>query len=216
MSIGVVLVDDQPLVRAGLRMVLQPVAGVDILGEAADGRAAVELCDAVHPDVVVMDVRMPVMDGIEATALITRRRPECRVLVITTFDVDEHVYGALRAGASGFLLKDAPETQLVDAIRVIHEGASLWAPEATRRIVAHFTNRADGSALVARSGLTPREVDVLVALARGGSNADIARELSISEATAKTHVARILTKLDARSRTHAVVMAHDSGLVPGP
>jgi DNA-binding NarL/FixJ family response regulator len=160
-----------------------------------------------------MDVRMPVMDGIEATRIITSTCG-AKVLVITTFDVDEHVYGALRAGASGFLLKDAPEAQLLNAIRVVFEGVSLFGPTATRRILAHFATPPQvASDHVTRAGLTQRELDVLTLLARGRSNAEIGADLFISEATVKTHVARVLGKLDARSRTHAVVMAYESGLV---
>lgn len=217
MTIRVVLVDDQPLVRAGFRMVLQAADDVEIVGEAADGAAAVTMCAEASPDVVIMDVRMPVMDGIEATRVITSRPHPPRVLVVTTFDIDEYVYGALRAGASGFLLKDAPEAQMISAIRIVNEGASLFAASATRHLVAHFTAapRSD-SDIVAKAGLTQREVDVLTDLARGRSNAQIAGDLFISEATVKTHVARILGKLDARSRTQAVVMAYDAGLVlPG-
>ncbi|WP_425309045.1 response regulator transcription factor [Ammonicoccus fulvus] len=212
--IRVLLVDDQPLVRKGLVMVLQPVEGIEVVGEAADGVEAVEGVGRLLPDVVVMDVRMPRLDGIEATKLIVRRHPASRVLVLTTFDVDEHVYGALRAGASGFLLKDAPVEQFVDAIRVVHSGASMWAAEATRRIVTHFTGAGQGDAaeLIRRSGLTPREVEVLRHMARGLSNAQIGEELFVSDATVKTPVARVLAKLDARSRTHAVVMAFEAGL----
>lgn len=200
-------------------MVLQPIDGRKVVAEAADGVEAVEAVATLAPDVVVMDVRMPRLDGIEATRLIVRRHPASRVLVLTTFDVDEHVYGALRAGASGFLLKDAPVDQFVNAIRVVHSGASMWAAEATQRIVTHFSasGLADrgvetARALIDRTGLTPREVEVLRHMARGLSNVQIGAELFVSDATVKTHVARILTKLDARSRTHAVVMAFEAGL----
>ena len=213
MTIRVLLVDDQPMVRAGLRMVLQVAADLEIVGEAADGAQAVRMCAETPPDVVVMDVRMPVLDGIEATRAITGSC-DAKVLVITTFDVDEHVYGALRAGASGFLLKDAPEAQLLNAIRVVHEGVSLFGPTATRRILAHFASpRRAPDDLVERTGLTQRELDVLAQLARGRSNAEIGSDLFISEATVKTHVARVLGKLGARSRTQAVVLAYESGLV---
>jgi DNA-binding NarL/FixJ family response regulator len=217
MTIRVVVVDDQPLVRAGLRMILQATEDIEVVGEAADGASAVELCAAVSPDVVIMDVRMPVMDGIQATHLLTAQPDGPKVLVITTFDVDAHVYGALRAGASGFLLKDAPEAQLLNAIRVVNEGASLFAASATRRIVEHFGSTPPGASdLVERAGLTHREVEVLTLLARGETNAEIAASLFITEATVKTHVARIMSKLDARSRTQAVVMAYESALVvPG-
>lgn len=217
MTIRVVVVDDQPLVRAGLRMVLQSTDDITVVGEAADGDAAIAVCHETSPDVVIMDVRMPVLDGIQATHLLTSRPDGPKVLVITTFDVDEHVYGALRAGASGFLLKDAPEEQLLNAIRVVNDGASLFAASATRRIVEHFSSApATTSDLAALAGLTHREVDVLTLMARGESNAEIGRHLFISEATVKTHVARIMNKLDARSRTQAVVIAYESGLVmPG-
>ena len=217
MTIRVVVVDDQPLVRAGLRMVLQATEDIEVVGEAADGAAALTVCELTAPDVVIMDVRMPVLDGIQATHILTSKPGGPKVLVITTFDVDEHVYGALRAGASGFLLKDAPEAQLLNAIRVVNDGASLFAASATRRIVEHFTTRPrEASDLVSRAGLTHREVEVLTLLARGQSNAQIGSHLFITEATVKTHVARIMGKLDARSRTHAVVMAYESALVtPG-
>ena len=217
MTIRVVVVDDQPLVRAGLRMVLQATEDIEVVGEAADGAAALTVCELRAPDVVIMDVRMPVLDGIQATHILTSKPDGPKVLVITTFDVDEHVFGALRAGASGFLLKDAPEAQLLNAIRVVNDGASLFAASATRRIVEHFTTRPrEASDLVSRAGLTHREVEVLTLLARGKSNAQIGSHLFITEATVKTHVARIMGKLDARSRTHAVVMAYESALVtPG-
>ena len=217
MTIRVVVADDQPLVRAGLRMVLQATEDIEVVGEAADGAAALRVCELAAPDVVIMDVRMPVLDGIQATHILTSKPGGPKVLVITTFDVDEHVFGALRAGASGFLLKDAPEAQLLNAIRVVNDGASLFAASATRRIVEHFTTRPrEASDLVSRAGLTHREVEVLSLLARGESNAQIGSHLFITEATVKTHVARIMVKLDARSRTHAVVMAYESALVtPG-
>ena len=217
MTIRVVLVDDQPLVLAGLRMMLQAADGVEIVGEASNGAEAVRVCDDVAADVVIMDVRMPIMDGIEATRIITARPSPPRVLVITTFDVDEHVYGALRAGASGFLLKDAPEAQLVNAIRVVNDGGSLFAESATRHIIEHFSaSRPATSDLVVQAGLTEREAEVLTLLAAGLSNADIAVRLFVGEATVKTHVARVLSKLGASSRTQAVVIAYESGLVaPG-
>ena len=217
MTIRVVLVDDQPLVLAGLRMMLQAADGVEIVGEASNGAEAARVCDDVATDVVIMDVRMPIMDGIEATRIITARPSPPRVLVITTFDVDEHVYGALRAGASGFLLKDAPEAQLVNAIRVVNDGGSLFAESATRHIIEHFSaSRPATSDLVVQAGLTEREAEVLTLLASGLSNADIAVRLFVGEATVKTHVARVLSKLGASSRTQAVVIAYESGLVaPG-
>jgi len=211
MTIRVVLVDDQPLVLAGLRMMLQAADGVEIVGEASNGAEAARVCDDVATDVVIMDVRMPIMDGIEATRIITARPDPPRVLVITTFDVDEHVYGALRAGASGFLLKDAPEAQLVNAIRVVNDGGSLFAASATRHIIEHFSaSRPATSDLVVQAGLTEREAEVLTLLASGLSNADIAVRLFVGEATVKTHVARVLSKLGASSRTQAVVIAYSS------
>jgi DNA-binding NarL/FixJ family response regulator len=221
MTIRVLLVDDQTLVRAGLRMVLSAAEGIEVVGEAGDGQQGVALCRQLSADVVVMDIRMPVLDGIGATAIITAMPDPPGVLVLTTFDLDEYVYGALRAGASGFLLKDAPEQQLIDAIRVLHGGASLFAPTATRRLVAHFAtlpDRVEPPAARAQSwvgsvGLTDREVEVLTLVATGAANAEIAATLYISEATVKTHVARLLFKLGARSRTHAVVMAYENGLV---
>ena len=217
MTIRVVVADDQPLVRAGLRMILQADDDIDVVGEAGGGGGALTVCEALSPDVVIMDVRMPILDGIQATHVLTSKPDGPKVLMITTFDVDEHVYGALRAGASGFLLKDAPEAQLLNAIRVVNDGASLFAATATRRIIEHFTTRPrEVSDLVAKAGLTHREVEVLTLLARGESNAEIGSHLFITEATVKTHVARIMGKLDARSRTHAVVMAYESALVtPG-
>jgi DNA-binding NarL/FixJ family response regulator len=198
-------------------MILQATDDIEVVGEAADGASAVELCAGVSPDVVIMDVRMPVMDGIQATHLLTARPEGPKVLVITTFDVDEHVYGALRAGASGFLLKDAPEAQLLNAIRVVNEGASLFAASATRRIIEHFGAAPhDASDLVQRTGLTHREVEVLTLLARGSTNTEIGARLFITDATVKTHVARIMSKLNARSRTQAAVIAYESALVtPG-
>ena len=214
MTIGVALVDDQPLVRAGFRMVLQAADDITIVGEASNGLEAIEMCHSCTPDVIVMDVRMPQMDGIEATRILTTLPNPPRILVITTFDVDEYVFGALRAGAAAFLLKDAPEAQFISAIRIINDGVSLFSPTATRRIVEHFIGPAQSSTdLAKRTGLTPREVEVLTLIARGRSNSEIAGELVISEATVKTHVARVLMKLDARSRTQAVIVAYESGLV---
>jgi DNA-binding NarL/FixJ family response regulator len=214
-GIRVVLADDQPLVRAGLRMILETEADIEIVGEATTGAEVVSICEQQRPDVVLMDVRMPEMDGIEATQRVTAEAHPPRVLVLTTFDLDEIVYDALRAGASGFLLKDAPEERLTTAIRVVADGGSLFAPSVTRRLIEEFARR--GHAAPARvEGLTDREVDVLRLMAKGLSNTEIGAELFISENTVKTHVARVLMKLGLRDRVQAVVRAYESGLVrPG-
>ena len=215
MTISVVLADDQPLVRAGLRMILDTEPDLTVVGEGADGAAVVDLCARLRPDVVLMDVRMPGMDGIEATRLVTAVEDPPRVLVLTTFDLDEIVYDALRAGASGFLLKDAPEERLTTAIRVIADGGSLFAPSVTRRLIEEFAKREQRPA-ASVAGLTEREAEVLRCLARGRSNTEIATELYITENTVKTHVARLLMKLGLRDRVQAVVLAYETGLVrPG-
>jgi DNA-binding NarL/FixJ family response regulator len=208
-----VLADDQPLVRTGLRMILSDVEDIAVVGEAANGREAVELASTTAPDVVVMDVRMPEMDGIEATRLVSALAAPPRVLVLTTFDLDDVVYEALQAGASGFLLKDAPEDRLCAAIRIIADGGSLFAPSVTRRLIEEFSRRSPAVEPAALGTLTERETEVLVLVARGLSNAEIARELFVSENTVKTHVARVLMKLGLRDRVQAVVTAYESGLV---
>lgn len=214
--IRVLLADDQSLVRAGFRMILKAEPGIAVVGEAGDGNEAVALARELQPNVVLMDIRMPVLDGIEATRRVVVDDSSPRVLVLTTFDLDEFVYGALRAGASGFLLKDAPEDQLLSAIRVIAAGGSLFAPSVTRRLIEEFARRDPGPAPPALEHLTTREADVLRLVARGLSNAEIAAELVVSEHTVKTHVAHVLRKLDLRDRTQAVVVAYESGLVrPG-
>jgi DNA-binding NarL/FixJ family response regulator len=215
--IRVLLADDQSLVRAGFRMIIKAEPGIEVVGEAGDGAEAVALAAELAPDVVLMDVRMPEMDGIEATRRVVRDESSPRVLVLTTFDLDEYVYAALRAGASGFLLKDAPEEQLVSAIRVIATGGSLFAPSVTRRLIEEFARRSEAATPPpAVDALTAREVDVLRLVARGLTNAEIAAELVVSEHTVKTHVAHVLQKLDLRDRTQAVVVAYESGLVrPG-
>jgi len=214
--IRVLVADDQALVRAGFRMILKAEPGIEVVGEAADGTEAVALAAETDPDVVLMDVRMPEMDGIEATRRIVTSENAPRVLVLTTFDLDEYVYEALRAGASGFLLKDAPEEQLLAGIRIVAGGGSLFAPSVTRRLIERF---APPEAPQSREGLdelTPREVEVLHLVARGLSNAEIAKDLFLSEHTVKTHIAHVLQKLDLRDRTQAVVAAYESGLVrPG-
>ena len=214
--IRVVVADDQRLVRTGLRMILAAVDDVEVVGEAADGHEAVAVCAAQRPDVVLMDVRMPGLDGIDATRAVVAHDDPPRVLVLTTFDLDDVVYDALRAGASGFLLKDAPEDRLVTAIRVVAEGGSLFAPSVTRRLIEEFARaREDRAAPASLGALTDRETEVLRAVARGLSNAEIGTELYVSENTVKTHVARILMKLGLRDRVQAVVLAYESGLV-GP
>ncbi|HSF97249.1 MAG TPA: response regulator transcription factor [Ornithinibacter sp.] len=211
----VVLADDQPLVRAGLRMILSTEPDLVVVGEAATGREAVDVCAETRPDVVLMDVRMPVLDGIEATRRVTALPDPPRVLVLTTFDLDEIVYDALRAGASGFLLKDAPEERLTAAIRVVADGGSLFAPSVTKRLIEEFAQRRP-SPSVPVHGLTDREAEVLRLVAAGLSNAEIAQRLYITDNTVKTHVARILTKLGLRDRVQAVVLAYESGMVrPG-
>jgi DNA-binding NarL/FixJ family response regulator len=215
--IGVLLADDQELVRSGFRLILELAEGIEVVGEAADGREAVRLAKELQPDVVLMDVRMPELDGIEATRRLRQAAVEARVLVLTTFDLDEYVYAALRAGASGFLLKDAPREQLVTAVRTVARGEALLAPAITQRLIDRFVTRpSPGEAASALSELSARELDVLLLLARGLSNAEIAAELVVGEATVKTHVARVLRKLDLRDRMQAVVFAYETGVVePG-
>ena len=210
--IRVVLADDQPLVRTGLRMILSAESDIEVVGEAANGFEAIDLCASTKPDVVLMDVRMPELDGISATRQITSLDEPPRVLVLTTFDLDEVVYDALRAGASGFLLKDAPEERLTTAIRVVADGGSLFAPSVTRRLIEEFARRAPKSE-ADLSSLTERENEVLRLVARGLSNAEIGSTLFVSENTVKTHVARVLMKLGVRDRVQAVVLAYESGLV---
>jgi DNA-binding NarL/FixJ family response regulator len=215
--IRVLLADDQSLVRAGFRLILGAEPDIEIVGEAADGREAVALARRLEPDVVLMDIRMPELDGIEATRLIARPDGGApAVLVLTTFDLDAYVYEALRAGASGFLLKDAPEEQLVIGIRVVAEGGSLFAPTVTRRLIERFAGAVERPAPPAVDELTPREAEILTLVARGLSNAEIAEQLVVSQHTVKSHVAHILGKLGLRDRVQAVVLAYEAGLVrPG-
>ena len=218
--VRVLIVDDQALVRAGFRMILEAESDMEVAGEAADGRAAVDEARRLRPDVVLMDVRMPELDGIEATRmLLAQDDADTRVVMLTTFDMDEYVYEALRAGASGFLLKDVPPEQLVEGIRAVASGDALLAPSITRRVIEEFVSRPPGAARTPPpevEELTPRESEVLALLARGRSNAEIAEQLVVSEATVKTHVAHVLTKLGLRDRVQAVVFAYESGLVePG-
>ena len=215
MTLRLVIADDERLVRAGYRMILRGEPDIEVVGEASDGLEAVDLARRLQPDVVLMDVRMPRLDGIGATKRIAAMDGAPAVLVVTTFDLDEYVYDALRAGACGFLLKDAPEKQLVAALRGATDGVSLLSPVVTRRLVEAFARPAP-SDLSAIEELTTREREVLVLVARGLSNAEIARDLVIGETTVKTHVSRLLTKLGLTSRTQAVVVAYESGLLsPG-
>lgn len=216
--IRVMLVDDQEMVRAGFRMILDAEDDLTVVGEAAHGEAAVATAPAARPDVVLMDVRMPVMDGVEACRLIRDRHPEIRVMMLTTFDLHDHVHAALRAGASGFLLKDAPAEQLVDAIRIVAGGEALLAPSVTQALIDEIASRpaSDPGSFPGLDSLTEREIEVLRLMATGKSNGEIATELILGEATIKTHVGHILAKLAARDRVQAVVIAYESGLVtPG-
>jgi DNA-binding NarL/FixJ family response regulator len=213
--IRIVVADDHEVVRGGFAAMLGTQPDFTVVGTAADGAEAVRVCAAEHPDVVVMDVRMPVMDGIEATRLLTKTdRP--RVLILTTFDLDEYVFDALRAGASGFLLKDVTAERLFDAVRVVAAGEALLAPTVTTRLIGEFTRLKPRSAVPSLGALTPRETEVLTLIAQGLSNTEIAARLVVTEETVKTHVSRVLGKLGLRDRTQAVVVAYESGLVvPG-
>ncbi|MGP4110841.1 response regulator [Streptomyces sp. 4N509B] len=222
MAIRVLLVDDQPLLRTGFRMILEAEHDVAVVGEAGDGLQALDQVRALQPDVVLMDIRMPRMDGVEATRQITggpANDGPAKVLVLTTFDLDEYVVEALRAGASGFLLKDAPAEELVQAIRVVAAGEAMLAPSVTRRLLDMYAGRlpsGEESVPNALRTLTEREVEVLRLVARGLSNAEIAADLFVSETTVKTHVGHVLTKLELRDRVQAAVFAYESGLVrPG-
>jgi len=219
MSIRVAIVDDQALMRDGFTMILEAQPDIEVVGDAENGRLGVELCRRTRPDVVLMDIRMPDMDGIEATRLITLTDDcDTRVLVLTTFDLDEYVYGAMRAGASGYLLKDTPASELVAAVRVISRGDALLSPSVTRRLIEEFARQPEPEAVSAAlpNDLTERERQALELLAHGLSNREIAAEMYIGEATAKTHVSRLLTKLGVRDRVQAVVLAYETGLVrPG-
>ncbi len=217
MSIRVLIVDDQELVRIGFRLFLETQPGLAVVGEAGDGEEAIERVRELRPDVVLMDIRMPTMDGVEATAKLTSGaiEPAPRVLVLTTFDLDEYVFGALRAGAAGFLLKDAPRERLIEAIRVVHGGEALLSPSITRRLIEDFAARSDPikppAAVLAE--LTPREREVLGLVAHGLSNAEIAARLVVTEATVKSHVGAVLLKLGLRDRVQAVVFAYEHGIV---
>jgi DNA-binding NarL/FixJ family response regulator len=221
-SIRVLLVDDQSLLRLGFRMVLEAQPDIEVVGEAGDGAQAVAMTRSLRPDVVLMDVRMPVMDGIQATRQIVASGSAARILVLTTFNLDEYVFAALRAGASGFLLKDVPPADLLTGIRAVAAGDAVVAPNVTRRLLdafaGHLPDPATGRSPTDQrlQQLTDREQQVLVQVARGHSNAEIARLLTVSEATVKTHVGRILTKLDLRDRVQVVVFAYEGGIIrPG-
>ena len=219
--IRVAVVDDQALVRSGFCVLLRSDPGIEVVGEAANGREAVALAERERPDVILMDIRMPEVDGLEATRQITaaERTESCRVLILTTFDLDEYVFEALRAGASGFLLKDTLPDKLLAAVRVVADGDALLAPSITRRLIEEFAHQPAAATAPVNPGialLTEREHEVLVAVARGCSNAEIAETLFMSPATAKTHVSRLLTKLAVRDRAQLVVVAYESGVVtPG-
>jgi DNA-binding NarL/FixJ family response regulator len=219
MTIRVAVVDDQALMRDGFTMILDAQEDIEVVGDAENGRAGVELCRRCRPDVVLMDVRMPVLDGIEATRLITSTEGcDTRVLVLTTFDLDEYVFAAMRAGASGYLLKDTPAKELVAAVRVIAAGEALLSPSVTRRLIEEFARRPEPetTTLQLPNDLTDREREALELLAHGLSNREIAARMFIGEATAKTHVSRLLTKLGVRDRVQAVVLAYETGVVrPG-
>jgi DNA-binding NarL/FixJ family response regulator len=217
-TINVLLVDDQPLLRTGFRMILSAESDLTVVGEAGDGASAVELARRLRPDVVLMDIRMPVMDGIQATRALAGPGVEdpIKVLILTTFGLDEYVVESLRAGASGFLLKDAPPEDLVEAIKIVAGGDALLSPSITRRLLDRVASRlpsASETTIPALAELTDREMEVLKLLARGLSNAEIAEKLVVSETTVKTHVSRVLAKLDLRDRVQAVILCYETGLV---
>ena len=214
--ITVLIVDDQAMVRGGLRLILEAEDDIIVVAEAENGEEGVRLARRERPDVVLMDVRMPVMDGLEATRQITEQIERTRVIVLTTFDLDEYVYGSLRNGASGFLLKDADGDQLVEAVRVVASGDALIAPSVTRRLISEFADRPELAEIKGIDDLTEREVEVLGLVAKGLANSEIGETLFVSESTVKTHVSHILTKLQLRDRVQAVVAAYESGFAtPG-
>ena len=216
MSIGVLVADDQSMVRAGFRLLLGDEDGIEVVAEAADGNEAVAKAARFRPAVVLMDIRMPELDGLEATRRILAADPDARVLILTTFDLDEYIYEALRAGASGFVLKDDPPEQLIAAIRTAAAGNALLSPAVTKRVIRQFAQVRPPSAPPGLEHLTAREHEVFLRIADGLSNAEIGRELYISETTVKTHVTRVLQKLDLRDRVQAVVLAHQCGLAAPP
>ncbi|MBT2478675.1 response regulator transcription factor [Streptomyces sp. ISL-94] len=219
MTIRVLIVDDQMMVREGFSVLLNAMEGIEVVGEAVDGREAITQVAALRPDVVLMDIRMPHMNGLEATREIVAADTDAKVLVLTTFDLDEYVYQALRAGASGFLLKDASARQLADGVRVVAAGEALLAPSVTKRLIAEFSKLSETPKPADPAGLgelTEREKEVLVLIAQGLSNGEIAGRLIVAESTIKTHVSRILVKLGLRDRTQAAVFAYETRLVtPG-
>ena len=216
MTTRVLLADDQELVRAGFRMILETQADIEVVGDAGDGVEAVAATRRLQPDVVLMDIRMPNLDGLQATKQIMAAGSRSRVLILTTFDLDEYVYQALAAGASGFLLKNAPPEQLIDAVRVVAAGDALLSPSITRRVIEQFTRLPPPGGTDVLAGVTDREREVLKLVARGMSNAEIAAQLFVSDATVKSHVAHLLAKLQLRDRVQAVVLAYESGLIrPG-
>jgi DNA-binding NarL/FixJ family response regulator len=214
--IRVVVVDDEQLVRSGLRMILESAGDIEVVGEAADGGGAVELVRRHRPDVALMDIRMPAMDGLAAARALTALPDPPRVIMLTTFELDEYVHTALENGAVGFLLKDTPPRDLIQAVRTVAEGNAMLAPTVTRRLIAEFASRNSAKAVAARrrlDTLTGREREVVVALAQGLSNAEIGRRLFMSEATVKAHVSRVLAKLGLSNRVQAAILAHDAGLI---
>ena len=211
--IRIVIADDQAMVRAGFAALLNAHADIEVVGQAEDGAQSVDLVADLAPDIVLMDVRMPLMDGIEATRTIVAANVETRIIMLTTFDIDDYVFDAIRAGASGFLLKDAPPSELAEAVRIVAGGEALLAPSVTKRVIEHFATGGQKPNRTALPELTDREREILIQVARGASNTEIAASLHIAVQTVKTHVSRILFKLDARDRAQAVIAAYESGLV---
>ncbi|MGC2940258.1 MULTISPECIES: response regulator transcription factor [unclassified Brevibacterium] len=211
--IRIVIADDQAMVRAGFAALLNAHADIEVVGQAEDGAQSVDLVADLAPDIVLMDVRMPLMDGIEATRTIVAANAATRIIMLTTFDIDDYVFDAIRAGASGFLLKDAPPAELAEAVRIVAGGEALLAPSVTKRVIEHFATGGKTANRTALPELTDREREILIQVARGASNTEIASSLHIAVQTVKTHVSRILYKLDARDRAQAVIAAYESGLV---